>query len=327
MRCIDIASPGGPEQLRLVDRPDPVPSAGEVCIAVKAAGVNRPDILQRYGKYPPPPGASDVPGLEVSGVVVDVGPQVTRWRVGDAVTALVAGGGYAERCLAPDGQCLPVPDGCAWHEAAALPETTFTVWANVFERGRLTADEWLLIHGGTSGIGTTAIQLATALGARVVATAGSDDKCTACVSLGAVAAWNYRSTAWDRALIQLTGGRGVDLVLDMVGGDYTPRNLAVLADEGRLVQIAFLKSPLTELDWLTVMRKRLWLTGSTLRARSVADKAALARRVEQQVWPLVAAGRVRPVIAARFPLAHAAEAHRLMESSRHIGKIVLDVGD
>jgi NADPH2:quinone reductase len=201
------------------------------------------------------------------------------------------------------------------------------VWANVLERGRLTADEWLLIHGGTSGIGTTAIQLATALGARVVATAGSDDKCTACVSLGAVAAWNYRSTAWDRALIQLTGGRGVDLVLDMVGGDYTPRNLAVLADEGRLVQIAFLKSPLTELDWLTVMRKRLWLTGSTLRARSVADKAALARRVEQQVWPLVAAGRVRPVIAARFPLAHAAEAHRLMESSRHIGKIVLDVGD
>jgi putative PIG3 family NAD(P)H quinone oxidoreductase len=326
MRCIDIASPGGPEQLRLVERPDPSPSSGEVCIAVKAAGVNRPDILQRYGKYPPPPGASDVPGLEVSGVIAEVGPHVTRWRVGDAVSALVAGGGYAERCLAPEGQCLPVPDGCAWHEAAALPETTFTVWANVFERGRLTADEWLLVHGGTSGIGTTAIQLATALGARVVATAGSDDKCTACVSLGAVAAWNYRSTAWGRALLQLTEGRGVDLVLDMVGGDYTPRNLAVLADEGRLVQIAFLKSPLTELDWFTVMRKRLWLTGSTLRARSVGDKAALARRVEQQVWPLVAAGRVRPVIAARFPLAHAAEAHRLMESSRHIGKIVLDVG-
>lgn len=325
MRCIEIAAPGGPDQLRLVERPSPVPGAGEVCIAVKAAGVNRPDVLQRYGKYPPPLGASDVPGLEVAGVVAAVGAGVHRWREGDQVCALVAGGGYAEQCLAPEGQCLPLPDGCAWHDAAALPETTFTVWTNVFERGRLASGEWLLVHGGTSGIGTTAIQLATASGARVVSTAGSDEKCAACLELGAIAAWNYRTVDWAQAIGELTGGRGVDVVLDMVGGDYTPRNLDVLAEEGRLVQIAFLRSPRIELDLSVVMRKRLWITGSTLRARSVAEKSALAQRVEAHVWPLVAAGRVRPVIAARFPLAEAAEAHRLMESSQHIGKIVLDV--
>ncbi|MBM3781407.1 MAG: NAD(P)H-quinone oxidoreductase [Acidobacteria bacterium] len=326
MRCIEIVSPGGPEQLRLVERPSPVPAAGEVCIAVKAAGVNRPDVLQRYGKYPPPPGASDLPGLEVAGIVSAVGAGVRRWREGDRVCALVAGGGYAERCVAPEGQCLPLPGGCAWHEAAALPEAIFTVWTNVLERGALAASEWLLVHGGTSGIGTTAIQLASALGARVVATAGSDEKCAACVGLGAVAAWNYRTVDWVAAARHLTEGRGVNVVLDMVGGDYTPRNLAALADAGRLVQIAFLGSPRTEVDLSVVMRRRLWITGSTLRPRTVDEKSALARQVEEQVWPHIAAGRVRPVMAARFPLADAADAHRLMESSRHIGKIVLDVG-
>ena len=325
MRCIDIASPGGPEQLRLGERPDPAPGEGDVLIRVAAAGVNRPDVLQRHGKYPPPPGASDVPGLEVAGVVARVGPGVQRWREGDAVCALVSGGGYAELCVAPEGQCLPVPTGCGWHEAAALPETAFTVWSNVFERGRLAPGEWLLVHGGTSGIGTMAIQVATALGAHVVATAGSDEKCAACVGLGAVAAWNYRTVDWVEAARHLTSGRGVDVVLDMVGGDYTPRNLDVLAEEGRLVQIAFLRSPRIELDLSVVMRKRLWLTGSTLRARSVAEKSALARRVEAHLWPCIADGRVRPMMAARFPLEAAADAHRLMESSRHIGKIVLDV--
>ncbi len=325
MRCVDIASPGGPEQLRLGERPDPAPGESEVLIRVAAAGVNRPDVLQRHGKYPPPPGASDVPGLEVAGVVARVGPGVQRWREGDAVCALVSGGGYAELCVAPEGQCLPVPTGCGWHEAAALPETAFTVWSNVFERGRLAPGEWLLVHGGTSGIGTMAIQVATALGAHVVATAGSDEKCAACVGLGAVAAWNYRTVDWVEAARHLTSGRGVDVVLDMVGGDYTPRNLDVLAEEGRLVQIAFLRSPRIELDLSVVMRKRLWLTGSTLRARSVAEKSALARRVEAHVWPCIADGRVRPVMAARFSLEAAADAHRLMESSRHIGKIVLDV--
>lgn len=325
MRCIEIAAPGGPEQLTLVERPSPHPGVGEVCIAVRAAGVNRPDILQRYGKYPPPAGASDLPGLEVAGVVAAVGAGVTRWRTGDEVCALVSGGGYAELCVAPEGQCLPLPAGCAPHESAALPETAFTVWTNVFERGRLSPGEWMLVHGGTSGIGTMAIQLATARGARVVATAGSDAKCDACLTLGAVAAWNYRTTDWAQAVREVTHGRGVDVVLDMIAGDYTPRNLAALAEEGRLVQIAFAGSPITELDWWTVMRKRLWLTGSTLRARTVEEKSWLARRVEEHVWPLVADGRVRPVISARFPLAEAAEAHRLMESSQHIGKIVLDV--
>ena len=325
MRCIEIAAPGGPEQLTLVERPSPHPGVGEVCIAVRAAGVNRPDILQRYGKYPPPAGASDLPGLEVAGVVAAVGAGVTRWRAGDEVCALVSGGGYAELCVAPEGQCLPLPGGCTPHESAALPETAFTVWTNVFERGRLSPGEWMLVHGGTSGIGTMAIQLATARGARVVATAGSDAKCDACLTLGALAAWNYRTTDWGQAIREMTHGRGVDVVLDMIAGDYTPRNLAALAEDGRLVQIAFAGSPLTELDWWTVMRKRLWLTGSTLRARTVGEKSSLARRVEEHVWPLVADGRVRPVIAARFPLAEAAEAHRLMESSQHIGKILLDV--
>ena len=325
MRCIEIAAFGPPEGLRLVDRLAPSPGPGEVLIEVHAAGVNRPDVIQRYGKYAPPPGASDLPGLEVAGVISATGSGVGRWRVGDAVCALVAGGGYAEAVVAPEEQCLPVPDGLTMVEAAAIPETYFTVWTNVFERGRLAAGEWLLVHGGTSGIGTTAIQLAAARGAHVVATAGSDEKCAACRRLGATAAWNYRTVEWVSAAREVTAGRGVDVVLDMVGGDYTPRNLEALAIEGRLVQIAFLKSSRVELDLSGLMRRRLWLTGSTLRPRTPAEKGAIARALEAEVWPWLASRRVAPVIDRVFPLAEAAAAHAYMESSAHVGKIVLDV--
>lgn len=324
MRCVEIAAIGPPEGLRLVDRPTPAPAAGEVLIAVQAAGVNRPDVIQRYGKYAPPPGASDVPGLEVSGVVQACGPGVSRWRVGDAVCALVAGGGYADWCVAPEGQCLPVPRGVSMTEAAAMPETFFTVWSNVFERGRLVSGEWLFLHGGTSGIGTTAIQLAVARGARVAVTAGSDEKCAACLALGASHAWNYRTDDWVAGMRRVSDGRGAEVVLDMVGGDYTARNLEALAIDGRLVQIAFLKSPQVTLDLSLVMRRRLWITGSTLRPRSVAEKSAIAAALEREVWPLVEAGRVRPVIDRVLPLAAAAEAHARMEAGHHIGKIVLD---
>jgi NADPH:quinone reductase len=324
MRAIEIAAVGPAEGLRLVERPTPQPAAGDVRIAVHAAGVNRPDVLQRLGKYAPPPGASDLPGLEVAGLVDAVGAGVTRWAVGDAVCALVRRRLRRRVCRA-SGQCLPVPAGCSMIEAAALPETTFTVWTNVFERGRLQRGEWLLVHGGSSGIGTTAIQLAAARGARVMATAGSDEKCAACLRLGAEAAWHYREHDWAELALRATGGRGVDVVLDMVGGDYTARNLGVLAEEGRLVQIAFLRSPMVTLDLSLLMRRRLWLTGSTLRPRTVADKSALAATLEGEVWPLIEAGRYRPVIDSVFPLAEAAAAHRRMESSAHIGKIVLDV--
>lgn len=326
MRCIEIAAFGPPEGLRLVERPSPVPGPGEVLIHVRAAGVNRPDVIQRYGKYAPPPGASDIPGLEVAGEVSGVGAGVARWRVGDRVCALVAGGGYAEQCVAPEVQCLPIPSGCSMIEAAALPETFFTVWTNVFERGRLSAGEWILVHGGTSGIGTTAIQLAVAFGAQVGATCGSDEKCEACRRLGAAEAWNYRTTDWAAAMRAATAGRGADVILDMVGGDYVGRNLDTLATEGRLVQIAFLKTPRVELDLSTVMRRRLWITGSTLRPRSPDEKGAIARALEANVWPLLAARRVGPVVDSVFALADAAEAHRRMEGSAHIGKIVLDVG-
>ncbi len=303
-------------------------AAGDVLIAVAAAGVNRPDVLQRLGKYAPPPGASDVPGLEVAGTIADVAPTadgaVSRWRVGDAVCALVAGGGYAEFCLAPAAQCLPVPPGHSMVEAAAIPETFFTVWTNVFERGRLQPRESLLVHGGSSGIGTTAIQLGRAFGATVFATAGSAEKCAACVALGAARAINYRDDDWVAVLTAATGGGGVDVILDMVGGDYVGRNLALLAVDGRLVQIAFLESSKAEIDLMQVMRRRLTITGSTLRPRSVAEKGALARALEQQVWPLLASGAVRPVIHAVLPLSRAADAHRMMEEGRHIGKIVLD---
>jgi putative PIG3 family NAD(P)H quinone oxidoreductase len=323
MRAVEITRFGPPEVLEVRERPIPVPAAGEVLVKVVAAGVNRPDVIQRYGKYPPPPGASDLPGLEVSGHVAGRGEGVVEWREGDAVCALVSGGGYAEYCVVPQVQCLPPPDLVPLVDAAAIPETFFTVWTNVFERGRLTADETMLVHGGSSGIGTTAIQLGRAFGARVFATAGSDEKCAACTALGAALAVNYRSVDWVAAFQDATGGRGVELVLDMVGGDYVARNLETLAIEGRLVQIAFLKSSKVEIDLMQVMRRRLTITGSTLRPRSPAEKGAIARQLHERVWPLFAQGAVKPVIHARFPFAQAADAHRMMEDSQHIGKIVL----
>lgn len=326
MIAIEISTPGGPDVLVPVERPTPSPAAGEVLIKVAAAGVNRPDVMQRQGGYPPPPGASDIPGLEVAGVVEAVGAGVTEWRAGDPVCALVAGGGYAEYCTAPAPQCLPVPGGLDMVAAAALPETFFTVWTNVFERGRLAAGEWILIHGGSSGIGTTAIQLARAFGARVVATAGTAEKCAACEALGAERAINYRETDFVAAVRSTTGGRGVDVVLDMVAGDYVPRNIEVLAVEGRLVLIALLGGSRATVDLGLVLRRRLTITGSTLRPRTIEQKGAIAWALRQHVWPLVESGVVKPVVHATFPLRDAAGAHRLMESGAHIGKLVLVVG-
>ncbi len=323
MRVVEIQQPGGPEVLVTSQRPVPTPAAGEVLIHVQAAGVNRPDVFQRQGHYPPPPGASDIPGLEVAGTIAALGDGVKDWQVGDKVCALLAGGGYADYATAPAVQCLPIPDGLNLEEAAALPETIFTVWSNVFERGALQPGESLLVHGGTSGIGSIAIQLAKALGSTVYATAGSPEKARACETLGADRGIDYRGEDFVAVIKELTGKRGVDVVLDMVGGDYLPRNIECLAPDGRHVTIAFLRGPKAEINLTPVMLKRLTLTGSTLRARPVAQKAALAAAVQRHVWPLVAAGRVRPVIHARFPLEQAASAHRLMETSGHIGKIVL----
>jgi putative PIG3 family NAD(P)H quinone oxidoreductase len=323
MNVVSVTTPGGPEVLVPAVRPVPMPGHGEVLIAVDAAGVNRPDILQRLGKYPPPPGASDLPGLEVSGRIAAVGDGVTAWREGDAVCALLAGGGYAGFAVAHASLCLPVPGGLSLVEAAALPECAFTVWANVFERGRLAPGEVLLVHGGTSGIGTTAILMAVAAGARVIATAGSPEKCAACVRLGAERAVNHREEDFVAVVGDLTGSRGVDVVLDMVGGDYTGRNLEAMAVEGRLVQIAFLKGAHVEIDLSRVMRQRLTITGSTLRARPVAEKAGIAGALRQRVWPQLEGGAWRPVVHATFPLARAADAHRVMESGTHIGKLVL----
>ena len=323
MTAIEIAAPGGPEVLRPVSRPVPRPAAGEVLIRVAAAGVNRPDLMQRQGNYAPPPGASDLPGLEVAGAIVALGDGVTEFGIGDKVCALVAGGGYAEYCVAPVPQVLPIPRGFDTIRAAAVPETYFTVWTNLFDRARLAAGETLLVHGGTSGIGTTAIQLAKAFGARVFATAGGPDKVAACIRLGAERAIDYRTEDFVAVVRELTGGKGVDIVLDMVGGDYIPRNIDCLAVDGRHVSIAFLQSPKVTVNLFPVMIKRLTLTGSTLRPRSVADKGAIARSLRAKVWPLLEQGTVGPVIHASFPLEHAAEAHALMESSRHIGKIVL----
>jgi len=323
MRAIEIKQPGGPEVLVPAKRLVPKAGKGEVLIRVAAAGVNRPDILQRQGAYAPPPGASDLPGLEVAGEIVAIGPETPRWKVGDRVTALVAGGGYAEFCPAPAPQCLPIPGRLGMTEAAALPETFFTVWTNVFERGRLKAGESFLVHGGSSGIGTTAIQLASRFGAKVFTTAGSPDKCSKCKELGASVAVNYRADDFVQVIERETGGKGVDLILDMVGGDYINRNLQCLAVDGRLVQIAFLKGSKAEINFASLMVKRQTVTGSTLRPRSVAEKGAIAQALEEKVWPLIAAGQVRPLIHATFPLEQAVEAHRLMESSAHLGKIVL----
>ena len=326
MRAIQIREPGGPEVLQACDRPTPVPGAGEVLIRVHAAGVNRPDVLQRKGGYAPPAGASDLPGLEIAGVVEGGDLADSGLAIGDAVCALVAGGGYAEFCAAPVGQVLRVPAGLSFAEAAGLPETYFTVWSNVFDRGRLGPGESLLVQGGTSGIGVAAIQVAAALGHAVYATAGSDDKARACESLGARRGINYRTEDFVGVVRAATDGRGVDVILDMVAGDYVPREIACLADDGRLVIIALLGGAQSPIDLAAVLRRRLTITGSTLRPRPVAFKAAIAGRLRSIVWPLIEAGRVRPIVHAVMPLVEAAQAHRLMESSAHIGKIVLAVG-
>jgi putative PIG3 family NAD(P)H quinone oxidoreductase len=330
MIAIEISKFGGPDVLVPVERPRPVPLPGEVLIKVAAAGVNRPDAMQRRGGYAPPPGASDIPGLEVAGTIAEVGPGgpgVHRigggYQIGDEVCALVSGGGYAEFCAAPAVQCLPVPRGLDMVAAGAIPETSFTVWNNVFDRGHLKPGEWILIHGGSSGIGTIAIQLARVLGSRVLATAGSAEKCAACERLGAERAINYRETDFVAAVRETTGGRGVDVVLDIVGGDYVPRNIEVLAVEGRLVQIALQAGSTAQLNMVPLLVKRLTITASTLRARSVQEKGVVAAAVRANVWPLLESGAVKPIIHATFPLRAAADAHRLLESGQHIGKIVL----
>jgi len=325
MTAIEITHPGGPEVLRAVQRRVPRPNHGEVLIRVDAAGVNRPDVLQRRGHYPPPPGASDIPGLEVAGTIVETGAAALRWQVNDRVCALVAGGGYAEYCVAPAAQCLPIPGNLDVVSAAAVPETFFTVWTNLFQRGALRAGERVLIHGGTSGIGTTAIQLAHVLGAIVYATAGSDDKCAACRRLGATVAINYRDSDFVDVIRRDTNGAGVDLILDIIGADYFNRNIECLAVDGRLVQIGLLGGSTTTIDLGRVMRRRLTITGSTLRIRTVEEKGALARELETNVWPLLAAQRVAPVVDRTFPLTDASAAHQRMEDGQHIGKLVLTV--
>lgn len=329
MRAIQISRPGAADVLEMVDRPAPTPGPGEVLIAVEAAGVNRPDLMQREGQYPPPKGATDIPGLEAAGRIVALGSGAPRsasgrvWQIGDAVCALVPGGGYAEQCVAPGLTCLPVPNGLSMIEAAALPETFFTVWTNVFDRGHLRAGEWLLVHGGTSGIGTTAIQLATIRGAHVIATAGTAEKCEACVTLGAHAAINYHNEDFADRVKILTEHRGVDVILDIVGGDYTARNLSCLAREGRLVQIGLMGGAAATISLAPILLRRLTITGSTLRIRTPEEKGTIAEALERDVWPLLSDGRVRPVIHSTFTLDHAADAHRALESGHVVGKVVL----
>ena len=325
MQAIEITQPGAPEVLQLCERPMPQAGPGSVLIKVHAAGVNRPDVLQRTGNYPVPPGASDIPGLEVAGEIVggDVGN--SGLRIGDMVCALAQGGGYAQYCVAPVEQCLPVPKGFSAIEAASLPETFFTVWSNVFDRVHLSGNETLLVQGGTSGIGVTAIQLATALGHRVFATAGSDEKCRACEALGAERGINYKTEDFVEIVKTATGGKGVDVILDMVGGDYVPREIQALADDGRLVLIALLGGAKAQVSLGQILLRRLTITGSTLRPRPVAFKAAIAAQLREKVWPLLEAGRIKPVIFKTFALADAAQAHALMETSTHVGKIMLTV--
>lgn len=327
MRYIELPQFGDADVMQTGQMQVPTPGPNEVLIRVVAAGVNRPDVIQRQGLYPAPPGASPILGLEVSGEVVSRGDQVSRWQTGDKVCALVNGGGYAEYAVAPASQCLPIPDQLSMVEAAALPETCFTVWSNVFQRGGLKADENLLVHGGASGIGTTAIQIASALGARVFTTVGNDEKVQACEALGAQRAINYRSEDFYQVLKQQLGKRGIDVILDMVGGDYIEKNIKLAAMEGRIVNIAYLQGSVASVNFMPVMLKRLTVTGSTLRPQSEAQKAETASQLEQQVWPLLNSGRVKPVIAASFALEQASDAHKLMESNQAIGKIVLCVGD
>ena len=325
MTAIEIIEPGGPETLGLATRPVEAPGKDEVLVKVTAAGVNRPDVMQRQGVYPAPKGVTDIPGLEVSGTIAAIGEDVTGWKPGDAVCALVPGGGYAEYCLAPAPQCLPVPKGLDMIQAAALPETFFTVWANIVDRANLQEGETLLVHGGTSGIGTTAIQIGRLLGARVFTTAGTPEKCAACEKLGAEKAINYHQEDFVEVLKEATGGKGVDVILDMVGGDYIPRNICLLAADGRLVNIAYQKGFRAEVNFLPVMLKRLTITGSTLRIRPVEVKGAIAKALKERVWPHIESGDMAPMIHATFPLERADEAHRLMESGVHMGKIILEV--
>jgi NADPH2:quinone reductase len=325
MTAILISAPGGPEVLVPGTRPVPAPAPGELLVKVEAAGINRPDVMQRKGLYPPPPGASDIPGLEIAGTVVALGEGASRFKVGDRVCDLVTGGGYAQYCTTHEATALPIPEGLSAAEAAALPETAFTVWSNIFERGQLKAGETLLLHGGSSGIGTTAIQLAKAFGARVVVTAGSDEKCAACVTLGADLAVNYRTQDFVAEVKSFTAGKGANVILDMIGGPYIQKNYEAAAQDGRIVQIAFQQGAKAEVDFMRLMLKRLTHTGSTLRSRPVDEKAALAAAIVEKVFPLIAAGKYRPVMDETFPLANAADAHARMDASAHVGKIVLTV--
>ena len=328
MKAVIITQPGEPSVLQMAERPKPTYAANEVLIKVMAAGVNRPDIKQREGKYPPPAGViHDIPGLEIAGTVVETGNAVTQWKIGDKVCALVAGGGYAEYCNAPEGQCLPVPDNLSFIEAASLPETFFTVWSNVFDRGNLKDQESLLVHGGSSGIGVTAIQMAKALGHTVYVTAGSDEKCRFCEQLGAEKAINYKTENFSEAILQFTNGKGVNVILDMIGGDYTPLNIKCLADDGRLVMINAMRGKDVQVDLAIVMRKRLNLTGSLLRSRDTGFKSAIAKNLEDHIWPLLASGQIKPVIYKIFSANEAPKAHELMESSEHMGKIMLSFED
>jgi len=324
MKAIVITQPGDPDVLQPAERPKPTCGPGEVLIKVHSAGINRPDVYQRKGNYPPPAGApADIPGLEIAGTITELGNGVSHWSIGDKVCALVTGGGYAEYCPAPEGQCLPIPAGLSFEDAASLPETFFTVWSNVFDRARLSEGESLLVHGGSGGIGVAAIQMASALGHKVYTTAGTDEKCRFCEQIGAARGINYKTEQFAGVIKQATGGKGIDVILDMIGGDYMAGNLESLANEGRLVFINTMKGKMANVDLSIVMQKRLTITGSMLRSREISFKAAIAQNLEKQIWPLLASGKIKPVIYKTFPADRAAEAHRLMESSEHSGKIIL----